>query len=390
MTRDRALTDYPELGYASPFTEEEEAYRKTVRAFLDRELEPAYQDLGTDWKSRHAIWRRAGRAGILGAAVPEAHGGPGGGHIPNVILSHEMARSHCYATVGSLFCTDLATSVLTDGGNAALVAEWAPKILSGEAIQAMAVTEPEAGSDALSLRCTARREGDDYVLAGSKTYITNGDIADLLYVVARTSPERSGKSLTMFLVDPSRAGLTRRKLTTMGFPGGNTAELHFDDVRVPATHVLGGEGGAMPLMMHSLQFDRLQLGARALGQAELAFSLTVDHVKMRKAFGRPLADFQNTQFLLATMKTEISVGRAFLHEGIRKVRSGIVAPETGDMTKLWLGEMSSRVVDGCVQLFGGMGFMDESPISRIYTSNRVLQIYGGTSEMLRRSIARTL
>jgi acyl-CoA dehydrogenase len=390
MTRDPALADYPELGYASPFTEEEEAYRKTVRAFLDRELEPVYKDLGTDWDSRHAIWRRAGRAGILGAAVPEAHGGPGSGHIPNVILSHEIARSHCYATVGSLFCTDLATSVLTEGGNAALVAQWAPRILSGEAIQSMAITEPEAGSDVLAMRCTARRDGDDYVLTGSKTYITNGDIADLLYVAARTSQERSGKSLTMFLVDPSLAGLTRRKLTTMGFPGGNTAELHFDGVRVPAAQVLGGEGGAMPLMMHSLQFDRLQLGARALGQAELAFGLTLDHVKTRKAFGKPVADFQNTQFMLATMKTEISAGRAFLHEGIRKVRSGVAAPEDGDMIKLWLGEMSGRVIDGCVQLFGGMGFMDESPISRIYTSNRVLRIYAGTSEVLRRSIARTM
>jgi acyl-CoA dehydrogenase len=240
------------------------------------------------------------------------------------------------------------------------------------------------------MRCTARREGDEYIISGSKTYITNGDIADLLYVVARTSPERSGKSLTMFLVDPSREGLTRRKLTTMGFPGGNTAELHFDNVRVPASHVLGGEGGAMRLMMASLEYDRLQLGARALGQAELAFSLTLDYVKMRKAFGKRLLDFQNTQFLLASMKTEIEVGRAYLHEGIRKVRSGMAKPQDGDMIKLWLGEMSGRVIDGCVQLFGGMGFMDESPISRIYTSNRVLRIYAGTSEILRRSIARNL
>lgn len=394
MTADFGLFDRPqvatELAYHSPFSEEEEMYRQTVRTFLDKEVEPTFHELGTDSESRHALWRAAGRAGILGATIPEEYGGPGGTPIANVILSYEIARSQCYGTVGSLFCTDMATGALLDGGSPELIREWAPKILSGEAIQAMAITEPDAGSDVLAMRAFAERDGDHYVLSGHKTFITNGDIADMLYVVAKTSKERRGRSLTMFLVDPSMSGVTRRKLTTTGFPGGNTAELHFDRVRIPASHVLGGEGGAMRIMMSSLAFDRLQIGFRALGQAELAFQMTLDYVKQREVFQRPLFDFQNTQFALASMKSDIEVGRAYLYEMVRKVRSGVATATEGSIAKLWLCEMSNRVVDGCVQLFGAMGFMDETPISRIYTSNRVLRIYAGTSEIMKQSIARDL
>ncbi|MFK4040291.1 acyl-CoA dehydrogenase family protein [Nonomuraea wenchangensis] len=394
MTADFGLFDRPqvasELAYYSPFSEEEEMYRQTVRVFLDKEIEPAFHELGTDSESRHAAWRAAGRAGILGAAIAEEYGGPGGTPIANVILSYEIARSHCYGTVGSLFCTDMATGALLDGGSPELIHQWAPKILSGEAIQAMAITEPDAGSDVLAMRAFAERDGDDYVLSGHKTFITNGDIADILYVVAKTSKERRGRSLTLFLVDPSMAGVTRRKLKTTGFPSGNTAELHFDRVRIPASNVLGGEGGAMRIMMSSLAYDRLQIGFRALGQAELAFRMTLDYVKQREVFQRPLFDYQNTQFALATMKSEIEVGRAYLHEMVRKVRSGVATATEGSIGKLWLCEMSNRVVDGCVQLFGAMGFSDETPISRVYTSNRVLRIYAGTSEIMKQTIARDL
>lgn len=379
-----------ELAYHSPFSEEEELYRQTVRTFLDKEIEPTFHDLGTDSESRHAAWRAAGRAGILGAAIPEEYGGPGGSPIANAILSYEIARSQCYATIGSLFCTDLATGALLDGGSSELIAHWAPKILAGEAIQSMAISEPDAGSDVLSIRTFAERDGDDYVLSGHKSYITNGDIADMLYVAAKTSKERRGRSITMFLVDPAAPGVTRTKMKTIGFPAGNTAELHFDQVRVPASNVLGGEGAAMRIMMGSLAYDRLQIGFRALGQAELAFQMTLDYVRQREVFQRPLFDFQNTQFALASMKSEIEVGRAYLNETVRKIRSGMATAIEGSIGKLWLCEMSSRVIDGCVQLFGAMGFMEETPIARIYTSNRVLRIYAGTSEIMKQSIAREL
>ncbi|MFH5824622.1 acyl-CoA dehydrogenase family protein [Georgenia sp. AZ-5] len=376
--------------YQPAFTEDEDAFRELLRDFLDREVEPVYATLATDSETRHALFRKAGDAGLLGTTVPEEYGGMGATPIFNMIISHELAKSHAYGTVGSLFCTDLATGLLVDGGTPELINEWAPKIIAGEAIQCMAATEADAGSDVLAIRTTAKRDGDNYVLSGAKTFITNGDVADIIYVVARTAPERRGRSLSMFLVDGASAGITRRKLRTMGFPLGNTAELYFDDVVVPAGHLLGGEGGAMRLLMGALAYDRLQISARALGQAELAFQLTLEHVRQRQMFGQTLGDYQVTQFAMAEMKTEIEVGRTMLEDIVRKVRSGISSEQQAAMAKLWVCEMSGRVLDRCMQLFGGMGFMDESPISRIYTSNRVLRVYGGTSETMKQAIARAL
>lgn len=390
MTQDPTLAEYPELAHSSPFSDVEDAFRATVRAFIDKELEPHYDNLPYDWDSRHEIWRKAGKAGILGASIPEEYGGPGAGHIPNVIISHELARSEAYATLGSLFSTDMATGALIASGNDELIRTWAPKIMAGEAIQAMAITEADAGSDVLAMRTTAKRDGDHYVINGSKMFITNGDIADCLYVIARTSSERNGKALTMFLVDPSIEGVTRKKIKTAGFVAGNTAELTFDNVRVPVAQRMGEEGAAMKLMMDSIEYDRLQIAARALGQAELAYRHTLEFVKMRQVFGKTVWDYQNTQFQLATVKTDLSVGTAYLHDTIRKIRGGTNEPADGMMVKLWMTEMATRSIDACLQLFGGMGFMDETPISRIYSTNRVLRIYAGTSEILRRNIARTI
>jgi alkylation response protein AidB-like acyl-CoA dehydrogenase len=390
------LTTQQDLGqdsvllYHQPFSEEELAYAQTIRAFLRREVEPRYNEIGTDSASRHDLWKRAGAAGILGVTVPERFGGAGGGPLLSVVLSYELARSVTYATLGSWLTTDLATGLLIAGGSDELIAKWAPLIMAGEVIQSTGISEADAGSDVLAIRTTARRDGDEYVLNGGKIFITNGDIADICYVVAKTGKEAGSRGLSLFLVDLRSGGVTRRKLKTMGFPGSNTAELAFDNVRVPAGNLLGTEGGAMKQLMVSLAEDRIQVGARALGQAELAFELTVEYARQRHAFGQAIFDYQNTQFQLASMKTEIEVGRAFLHEQVRKARSGLATPAECAMCKLFLSEASSRVVDGCVQLFGGMGFMDETPISRIYTGNRALRIYAGTSEILRRSIARSL
>jgi acyl-CoA dehydrogenase len=380
----------PELLYHQPFSDEELAYGETIRAFLRREVEPRYDEIGTDWAARHDLWKRAGAAGILGVSVPEQFGGAGGGPLLSVILSYELARSVAYATLGSSFTTDLATGLLVAGGSDELIARWAPGIISGEIIQSTGISEAEAGSDVVAIRTTAVRDGDEYVINGGKIFITNGDIADICYVVAKTDKEARGRGLSLFLMDLRSEGVTRRKLATMGFPGGNTAELNFDHVRVPAGNLLGAEGGAMRQLVATLAEDRIQVGARALGQAELAFDLTLDYVRQRHAFGKAIVDFQNTQFQLASMKTEIAVGRAFLYEQVRKARSGIATASESAMCKLFLSEASSRVIDGCLQLFGGMGFMDETPISRIYAGNRVLRIYAGTSEILRRSIAKDL
>ena len=379
-----------DLLYHQPFSEEELAYGQTIRAFLRREVEPRYDEIATDSESRHDLWKRAGVAGILGVAVPERFGGAGGGPLLSVILSYELARSVAYATLGSSLTTDLATGLLVAGGSDELIAKWAPGIMAGEVIQSTGISEADAGSDVLAIRTTAVRDGDEYVINGGKTFITNGDIADICYVVAKTDKEAGSRGLTLFLVDLHSEGVARRKLKTMGFPGGNTAELAFDHVRVPAGNLLGKEGGAMRQLVATLAEDRIQVGARALGQAELAFDLTLEYVRQRHAFGQAVFEYQNTQFQLASMKTEIEVSRAFLHEQVRKARSGLATPAESAMCKLFVSEAASRVIDGCVQLFGGMGFMDETAISRIYTANRVLRIYAGTSEILRRSIAKAL
>ncbi|RJG03081.1 acyl-CoA dehydrogenase family protein [Noviherbaspirillum sedimenti] len=379
------------LSDETPFTEEEELYRNTVRRFIEREIEPRYLDITPHSDDKRALWRKAAAAGILGGWIPEEFGGPGASTLCNVILSYELSRSPVYATLGSLFTTDLAGSVLLEGKAHALLHKWAPKILAGEVVQCFAMTETEAGSDAVAIRSTAVRDGDEYVINGSKVYITNGDWADLIFITVKTDPSAPGaRGMSVILVEADRPGITRRGTKTLGFPGGNTGELHFDNVRVPVDNLVGSEGGAFKMLMANLGTDRLQLAARALGQAELAFDLTLDYVKQRKVFGQTLFDFQNTQFKLAEAKTEIEAGRAFLHSTVRKVRAGTCTDMDGAMVKLWLCEMSDRVVDTCLQLWGGAGYMDEMPISRIYTSNRVLRIYGGTSEIMKLIIARKL
>ena len=376
--------------WGSPFTEEEELYRDTVRTFVQRELEPVFMDLPPRGPQRRELWRRAGSAGILGACIPEEYGGAGASTLCNVILSYELGRSPSYATIGSFVATDLATSVLVSGGSDGLLRKWSPKILAGEAIQCLALTEAGAGSDATAIRATAVREGDDYVINGAKVFITNADIADIIYVVAKTDPKLRGKGMSIFLVESDRAGVTQRPLKTMGFSSGNTGEVHLDNVRVPAENLLGGEGGAFKLLMSSLASDRLQIGGRALAQAELALEITVDYVKQRKAFGQALVEFQNTQIKLAEAKADIEAGRAFFYQTVRKVRAGQCSEADTAMMKVWLTEMSGRVIDLCLQFWGGAGFMDEMTISRLYTSNRVLRIYGGTSEILKLLVARSL
>ncbi|WP_129778378.1 acyl-CoA dehydrogenase family protein [Peristeroidobacter soli] len=384
------MTDSTTASWGSPFTEEEELYRETVRTFISRELEPRYLEIPARGPERRQLWRKAGEAGILGACIPEEFGGAGASTLCNVILSYELGRSASYGTIGSFVATDLATSMLVQGGSKALLDRWAPKILSGEVVQCLALTEPNAGSDATAIRTTAVREGDEYVINGQKTFITNADMADVIYVVVKTDPTKRGRGMSVLLVESDRPGVTQRPLKTMGFPAGNTGEVYLENVRVPVGNLIGEEGGAFKLLSSSLDADRLQIGGRALAQAELAHQLTVDYVKQRKAFGHTLLEFQNTQFKLAEAKADLEAGRAFFHSAVRKVRAGQCSEADTAMTKLWLTEMSVRVIDNCLQLWGGAGFMDEMPISRIYTSNRVLRIYGGTSEILKMLIARSL
>jgi acyl-CoA dehydrogenase len=276
------------------------------------------------------------------------------------------------------------------GGTDEQKRKWAPGILSGDVPQCMPLTEADAGSDATAIRSTAIRDDDDYVINGSKIYISTGNKAKLLYVVAKTDPTKRGSGMSMFLVEGDTPGVSRRRMATMGYDAYDLAEFHFDNVRVPAENLFLGEGKALSILMSSFALDRLEIAARSLGEAELAFKLALDFVKERKAFGQPVFDFQNTQFKLAEMKTEIEVGRSFLHDGVRKYRAGKFELADGAMAKLWIPEMSARVIDMALQMFGGSGFMEEMPISKLYRSNRLHRLYAGTSELQKVAIAKTL
>jgi acyl-CoA dehydrogenase len=384
------MTNLDGFGLApGTFTDEEDMFRRTVRTFLDRELDsklPQIEAAGTEGKG---FWKRAAEAGLVGLAMPERYGGAGVGPIYNIILSYEIGRSLGFATVGGSITTDLAGSILVEGGSEELLREWAPRIVAG-AVQCMALTEPDAGSDAAAIRTTALREGDDFIINGHKTYISNGPLADIIYLVAKTDPAAGAKGMSIILVPSELAGVSVRPLTMMAFPCGSVGEIHFENVRVPQSNLVGPQGKALRLLSSNLAIDRIQLSARALGQAELAFMMTLEYAKQRKIQGAPIFNFQTLQFKFAEMRTDIETGRALVESGVRKLRAGKYAPDDAAMAKIAITDMSARVVDTCVQIFGGSGFMDEMPISRIYRANRVFRIYGGTSELLKAGIARHL
>jgi alkylation response protein AidB-like acyl-CoA dehydrogenase len=372
------------------YREEHEMFRSTVRAFLDKELEPHYRRYAEKGGVDKEFWRKAGSAGILGSGIPEEFGGPGGDFVFNVILAEELGKSVGSALTGSSLMADIATYILMGCGTTEQKKRYAPGILSGDISQAMPLTEPDAGSDATAIKTTAIRDGNHYVINGDKFFISNGASADVLYVVAKTDPTKRGRGMSVIIVDADTPGVSRRKIPMVGWPAGDTGELNFRDVRVPVENLMGKEGEAMQILMSTFLEDRLQIAGRCLGAAETALKLTLDYVKERKVSGQRVIDFQNTQFVLAEVKTDIEVGRAFLDQSMMKLRDKVFTFEEGAMLKLWLTEMENRVVDKCQQMFGGAGQMRDTPIAQMYTAARIQRIYAGTSELQKVAIARSL
>jgi acyl-CoA dehydrogenase len=372
------------------YSEEHDLFRRTARSFLDKELEPHYRAYADKGGLDKAFWMKAGKAGLLGSAIPEEFGGPGGDFVYNVILAEELGRSVGSSLTGSSLMADIATHILMLAGNKEQKAKYAAGILSGEISQAMPLTEPDAGSDPTAIRTTALRDGDDYVINGEKFFISNGTMADVLYVVAKTDPSKRGKGMSIIIVDADTKGVTRRKIPMVGWPAGDTGELHFKDVRVPVSNLMGQEGGAMGILMSTFLEDRIQIGARSLGAAELALRLTLDYVRERKVFGQRVIDFQNSQFVLAECKADIEVGQAIVDQSVRKLLDKQFTFADGAVLKLWMTEMENRVVDKCQQLFGGAGQMRDTPIANMYTAARIQRIYAGTSELQKVAIAKSL
>jgi alkylation response protein AidB-like acyl-CoA dehydrogenase len=371
----------------SIYGEDLEMFRASLRSFYRKEVEPNVKSFEANGVG-YDIWRKAGAAGLLGVCVPEEYGGAGDEGLAIVIGAEELGYSPAGASAGAFLGTDICTLFLRSHGTEAQKQKYFPTILTGETVQCMGMTEPESGSDAIAIRTTAVRDGDDYVLNGSKCFISNGAKANLLYIIAKTDPAARAKGMSIILVERGTPGLTQRRMKTMGYAGGDTGEIFLDNVRVPVSNLLGPEGGALRIFQTQMALDRLQVCARSLGAAQAAFEMTLEYTRNRKIFGQRVIDFQNTQFKLAEIETDLAIGRAYMDELVRKYRKGTFNDRDGWRCKVWFPEMEFRTLDTCVQLWGGNGWMDEMPISRMFTAARVQRIYAGATELQKSLLGR--
>ena len=366
-------------------------FRDNVRRYVAAEVVPHYEAWEQQGIVPREVWNQLGEQGFLCVDVPEEYGGFGVPFRFSMVIAEEFARANCMGLGGGMAVhSDIVAHYILGAGSEAQKQHYLPKMVSGEMIGAIAMTEPGTGSDLQGVRTSARQEGDEFVINGSKTFISNGQHCDLVVVVARTDPDAPGsRGLSLFIVDCDSAGFERgRNLEKIGCHAADTSEMFFQDVRVPRSALLGELNGGFAVLMNELRRERLSLAVCGVAAAEGAILSTVDYVKERKAFGKAIADFQNTRFKLAEMQTDLRVNKAFVNECVDRFESGELDVASVSMAKLAATEMQGRVVDGCLQLFGGYGYMVEYPISRAYVDARVQRIYGGTSEIMKELISR--
>jgi acyl-CoA dehydrogenase len=339
-----------------------------------------------------AVWSKLGAAGLLCAAMPEEYGGAGGTFAHETVINREFALAGLDA-IGAPLHSGIVAPYICRYGTPEQKARWLPKLAAGELIGAIAMSEPGTGSDLQGVRTTAKKSGNGYVLNGSKTFITNGQLANLILVVARTDPQAGSKGISLMMVETDDApGFRRgRKLKKLGLDWADTSELFFEDVSLPTENLLGTEEGqGFAQLMRDLPQERLIVATAAVGMMERALGLTIDYVKERKAFGKAIIDFQNTRFTLAECKSEATIGKVFHDHCVERHLVGGLDTVTASMAKYWLTDLQCSIVDRCLQLFGGYGYMDEYPISRMYRDARVQRIYAGTNEIMKVLIARSL
>jgi acyl-CoA dehydrogenase len=370
------------------FREDHEAFREQVRRFIDKEIVPHHAEWEHAGIVPRELWLKAGAAGLLCVTVDEEYGGAGGDYGHSAVLIEELARANATA-VGFTTHSEIVANYLVAYGSDAQKNAWLPKMVSGEMIAVIAMTEPGAGSDLRSIRTSARRDGDDYVIAGQKTFITNGGNADLAVVVAKMDP--AARDLTLFCVETDRRGFSKGKLLEkIGLKGQDTSELFFDDVRVPAGHRLGAENEGFNYLSHQLAWERLIIGLRAAESVHALLEETITYTRERRAFGKTLLEYQNTRFKLAEVKAQATMLRAFVDHCLALVMRGQLTPEVAAMVKLNGSEMQGKLLDELLQLHGGYGYMSEYKISRAWVDARVARIYGGTSEIMKEIISRSL
>ena len=383
-TRDRPLLEA-----------EHEAFRRTVRAFVEREVAPHHERWEAEGVVGREVWTRAGAQGLLCFDVGEEYGGPGVADFRyNAVLAEELTRAGAHGP-GFGVHTDVVVPYLSGLGTEEQRRRWLPGCVTGETVTAIAMTEPGAGSDLQGVRTSAVDRGDHYLLNGSKTFISNGTLADLVVVVARTDTTTDGglghRGISLLVVERGMPGFERgRNLDKIGLHAQDTSELFFEDVVVPKQNLLGEEGGGFVALMRNLPQERLSIAVTAAAACEAVLETCLSYVKQRHAFGRPVGSFQHTRFVLAEMATEARVARVFVDDCLRLHLAGRLDPQGAAMAKWWTTELQTRVVDRGVQLFGGYGYMREYPIARAFLDSRVQTIYGGTTEIQKEIIGRSL
>ena len=374
------------------FSDEHELFRDQFRRFAEKEIEPKIAGWNARGMSDRETWKRCGEAGFLGANQPEEYGGSGGDFLYDAIIMEELARIRAHALMISLH-SDICLPYILAYGSEEQKKRFLPGAIAGEILTGIAMTEPGTGSDLAAVQTRAIRNGDHYVINGSKTFISNGQIGDLFIVVAKTDPDAvpPHRGISLILVEADREGFVRgRRLPKIGLKGQDTSELFFENCRVPVSNLLGKEGQGFGMLMEKLQQERLCIGVASIASCRRSLEDTIAYVKERKAFGQPVAQFQNTQFKLAELATEIEVGQAFVDKLlVQHVRGESIV--TGvSMAKWWTTELQKRLTSTCVQLHGGYGFMEEYPISMDYADAAVQSIYAGTNEIMKRIIAKDM
>ena len=375
------------------FESDHDLFRKSARKFIDSEIVPNVAKWEAEGKVDKEMFRRAGAAGLLGTAVPEEYGGGGVKDFRfNAVIVEEMMAADAFA---SGMCITLHNDVVLPYFLELCTGQqkdrWYPGLASGELMSAIAMTEPGAGSDLAGIQTTAIKDGDVYVVKGSKTFITNGINSDLIVTAVKTDPGERHAGISLMVIEDGMDGFTRgRNLEKIGLHAQDTAELFFDDVRVPAGNLLGEEGKGFLHLVHNLPQERLSLATGSIAHAQAAFGWTLDYIKERHAFGQPISSFQTVKHTMAEMRTELDIGQTYVDSQIVALNEGRLTAEEAAKAKWWVTELENRVISRCLQLFGGWGYMEEYPIARAFRDARVQTIYGGTTEIMKEIVGRSL
>jgi acyl-CoA dehydrogenase len=374
------------------FSEEHESFRKAFRGFVEREIVPNQ----TRWREQGQVdretWRKAGAQGFLCPWLEEKYGGPGADFLCSVVIMEELARAYESGFAMGLH-SDIIVPYIHSFGTDEQKQKWLPGCASGEIVTALAMTEPGTGSDLAALATFAKKDGDDYIITGSKTFISNGQLCDLVVVAAKTDPDPANahKGISLFVVEANRKGFSKgKRLHKMGMASQDTSELFFEDCRIPAANRIGAEGGGFMMLMQKLQQERLCVAIGAVSGAEQVLADTIAYTKERKAFGKPISKFQNTQFRLVESLAKCEVGRAYIDKVVHEHVAGKYLVKECSIAKFWTTDMAQEVIDTCLQFFGGYGYMLEYPVTRAFMDARVQRIYAGTNEIMKVIVAKQL